>query len=65
MPRELSVVAEWSDRDGEAYEVLSLGWESGGWTADGVVRGIDVHYVVRVDEHGLVVDHPGGFHRLS
>lgn len=50
MPRELAVVAEWSGRDGEGHEVLTLGWESGGWTADGVVRGIDVHYVVRVDE---------------
>jgi len=48
--RELAVTAEWSGWDGEGHEVLSLGWETGGWTADGVVSGIDVHYVVRVDE---------------
>ena len=50
MTREQETVAEWSGWDGSGHEVLTLGWESGGWTADGVVRGVDVHYVVRVDE---------------
>lgn len=31
------------------HGLLTLGWETGGWTADGVARGPDVHYVVRVD----------------
>jgi hypothetical protein len=55
VPRELPVTAEWSGWDGDGHEVLNLGWETGGWTADGIVRAataIDwgVHYVVRVDE---------------
>jgi hypothetical protein len=48
--RELETVAEWSGWDGSGHETLTLGWENGGWTADGVVRGADVQYVVRVDE---------------
>jgi hypothetical protein len=48
--RELAVTAEWSGWDGDGHEVLHLGWESGGWTADGVVTGADIHYVIRVDE---------------
>lgn len=50
MTREQEIVAEWSGWDGSGHEVLTLGWETGGWTADGVIRGVDVHYVVRVDE---------------
>ena len=50
MTRELETVAEWSGWDGQGQETLTLGWENGGWTADGVVRGPDVHYVVRVDD---------------
>ena len=50
MTREQETVAEWSGWDGSAHEVLTLGWETGGWTADGIVRGADIHYVVRVDE---------------
>lgn len=55
MSRELNVTAEWSGWDGQGHEVLQLGWESGGWTADGVVRGITsddwgIHYVIRLDE---------------
>jgi hypothetical protein len=48
--RERETTAEWSGWDGSGHELLTLGYESGGWTADGVVRGVDVHYVVRVDE---------------
>jgi hypothetical protein len=50
LSRELAVTAEWSGWDGDGHEVLHLGWESGGWTADGVVAGADIHYVIRVDE---------------
>ena len=50
MTRERETTAEWSGWDGSGHELLTLGWETGGWTADGVVRGPDVHYVVRVDE---------------
>lgn len=49
MTRERETTAEWSGWDGTGHELLTLGWETGGWTADGVVRGPDVHYVVRVD----------------
>ena len=48
--REREITAEWSGWDGVGHELLTLGWETGGWTADGVVRGVDVHYVVRLDE---------------
>jgi uncharacterized protein len=53
--REQGTVAEWSGWDGSGHEVLTLGYETGGWTADGVVRPSDaphsgIHYVVRVDE---------------
>lgn len=55
MSRERETVAEWSGWDGEGHETLTLGWENGGWTADGVVRGTSsvdwgIHYVVRVDD---------------
>lgn len=52
--REQEVVAEWSGWDGEGHELLTLGFETGGWTADGVVRGAAVHYVVRTDEQWRV-----------
>lgn len=52
--REQETTAEWSGWDGAGHELLTLGWESGGWTADGVVTGADVHYVVRVDEQWRV-----------
>jgi uncharacterized protein len=53
--REQVTTAEWTGWDGEGHEVLTLGWENGGWTADGVVQGIgqrreSVHYVVRLDD---------------
>lgn len=53
--RERETSAEWSGWDGAGHEILTVGWESGGWTADGVVRGRGahdgIHYVVRLDEH--------------
>ena len=54
MVREHEITAEWSGWDGTGHELLTLGHESGGWTADGVVTGPDVHYVVRVDEQWRV-----------
>ena len=54
--RERESTAEWSGWDGSGHELLTLGYESGGWTADGVVR--------EVDDQGLVLDHPGRFRRL-
>lgn len=47
--RERQVEARWTSWSGDSTEILTLGWENGGWTADGFVSGIDVHYVVRVD----------------
>jgi hypothetical protein len=29
--------------------VLRLGWESGGWTADGRISGLDIQYAIRFD----------------
>lgn len=48
--RERETVAEWSGWDGSGHEVLTLGHETGGWTADGVVQPAAIHYVVRADE---------------
>ena len=48
--RERESTAEWTGWDGDGHELLRLGWESGGWTADGVVSGDDaIHYVLRMD----------------
>lgn len=47
--RDEEITAEWSGWDGAGHELLTLGSESGGWTADGVVSGADVHYAVRLD----------------
>jgi hypothetical protein len=48
--RERASTAEWSGWDGDGHELLSLGWESGGWTADGVIAGDEgIHYVLRLD----------------
>jgi hypothetical protein len=49
--REREHEAEWIAVDGSSHERLRLGWESGGWTADGVISGLEVQYAVRLDEH--------------
>ena len=38
----------WTRWDGGGEETLTLHWENEGWTAEGVVRDADVHYVVRL-----------------
>ena len=43
--------ATWRSWTGHTTEVLHLGEESGGWTADGTISGLDVQYVVRLDAH--------------
>jgi hypothetical protein len=49
--REQETTAEWSGWDGSGHELLTLGFETGGWTADGVLSGeTDIHYVVRLDD---------------
>jgi hypothetical protein len=48
--REQETTAEWSGWDGSGHELLTLGFETGGWTADGVITGPGIHYVVRLDE---------------
>ena len=40
----------WTTWDGEHSETLRLGFENGGWTAEGTVAGADIAYVVRFDE---------------
>jgi hypothetical protein len=51
MAREREVEARWASWAGDTLEVLRLGWENDGWTAEGVIGGIDIHYAVRLDEH--------------
>jgi hypothetical protein len=48
--REHETTAEWSGWDGSGHELLTLGYETGGWTADGVITGPGIHYVVRLDD---------------
>jgi hypothetical protein len=55
--REREVEASWRSWNGGHQEQLRLGWEGGGWTADGVISGCAegsasraVHYAIRVDD---------------
>ena len=50
MARLQEVEARWASWAGDTLEVLRLRWENAGWTAEGVVGGIDIHYVVRLDD---------------
>jgi hypothetical protein len=43
------LAAEWISLDGTTHEKLNIRWEGGGWTADGVITGLDVQYAIRVD----------------
>ena len=40
--------ASWTSHDGIDREELSIGFENEAWTAQGIVTGADVHYVVRL-----------------
>jgi len=42
------VHAAWRAVDHSAHEELSLRWDNGGWVAEGIVRGPDVQYVLRL-----------------
>jgi hypothetical protein len=44
----------WSEWDGDGIEELTLRFENRGWTAEGRVHGVDVHYVLRLDPHWRV-----------
>jgi hypothetical protein len=48
--RESQQQARWLSEDGSTHELLRLGWESGGWTAEGVIDGAEIHYVLRLDQ---------------
>ena len=50
MARLHEVEVRWASWAGDTLEVLRLGWEHAGWTAEGVIGGIDIHYAVRLDE---------------
>jgi uncharacterized protein len=52
--REREHEAEWISVDGRTHERLRVGWESGGWTADGTIAGLDVQYVMRFDDRWRV-----------
>lgn len=41
--------ARWAAVDGTTTETLELRFENGGWTVEGAITGLDVHYVVRFD----------------
>jgi uncharacterized protein len=47
--RAHAIEAHWQRWDGGTTEVLRLGWESGGWTADGRITGLNVQYAIRFD----------------
>ncbi len=40
----------WTTWDGEREQTIRLGFENGGWTAEGTVGGLDITYVLRFDE---------------
>jgi hypothetical protein len=40
--------ARWHHPASDDHETLTLHWENEGWTAQGIVRGANVHYVVRL-----------------
>lgn len=50
MTRRHEVEVRWASWSGHTLEVLRLGWENAGWTAEGVIGGIDVQYAIRLDE---------------
>jgi hypothetical protein len=53
--RDNELTARWETWDGVITETLRLGWESGGWTADGVLDAPEpVQYAVRLDPHWKV-----------
>jgi uncharacterized protein len=52
--RDRAREAQWISVDGTTHEHLRLGWENGGWTADGVIAGLDIQYAIRLDDHWRV-----------
>jgi uncharacterized protein len=52
--REREIEASWRSWNSGHHEQLRLGWEAGGWTADGVISGLNVHYAIRVDDSWTV-----------
>jgi uncharacterized protein len=40
----------WTTWDGGSKETLRVGYENGGWTAEGTISGADVSYVIRFTE---------------
>ena len=39
---------DWASWDGNTNEAFTLRWDNGGWVAEGVISGLDVHYVMRL-----------------
>lgn len=50
MSRQHEVEVRWASWSGDTLEVLRLAWENAGWTAEGVIGGIDIQYAIRLDE---------------
>ncbi len=50
MARQDEVEVRWASWAGDTLEVLRLRWENAGWTAEGVIGGLDVQYAIRLDE---------------
>jgi uncharacterized protein len=42
--------AAWTSWDGDTTEQLSVRWDNGGWTAEGTITGLDIHYAIRLSE---------------
>jgi uncharacterized protein len=42
--------AVWASTDGATTEHLTVRWDNGGWTAEGNVSGLDIHYAIRLSE---------------
>jgi uncharacterized protein len=42
--------ATWASWDGDTTEQLTVRWDNGGWTAEGHVSGLDIHYALRLSE---------------
>jgi hypothetical protein len=47
--REHETEVRWASWTGDTTERLLLGFENDGWTAEGQIAGLDIHYVIRFD----------------
>lgn len=48
LPTE-GLTLRWTAWDGDGIEECSVRWENNGWTVEGLLHGVDVQYVLRLD----------------